>query len=196
VSVSPTTLNFGSQKIGTKSNPLPVTVTNHGSAALNISSIKINLNASGNYSQTNDCGSQLAAGASCTINVIFAPVQNGKIQSQLAITDDGGASPQIVSLTGRGLLLLPIFCDPKFSVVGETLTNVPTPVSSITCGFVEALSRMVMVPEKPPLFCGWKVEVILQLAPEATRRTSIRRSRTKKARPVCAHKAPALDRRR
>jgi hypothetical protein len=102
VSVSPSTLNFGSQKRGTKSNPQAVTVTNHGSAALNISSIKINLNASGNYSQTNDCGSQLGAGASCTIDVIFGPFQTGKVVSQLAITDDGGASPQIVPLTGSG----------------------------------------------------------------------------------------------
>jgi hypothetical protein len=102
VSVSPSTLNFGSQKVGTKSTPLPVTVINHGSAALNISSIKINLNASGNYSQTNDCGSQIAAGASCTVNVIFGPFYTGKIDSQLAITDDGGASPQIVPLTGKG----------------------------------------------------------------------------------------------
>jgi archaellum component FlaF (FlaF/FlaG flagellin family) len=102
VSVSPSTLNFGSQKHGTKSNPQTVTVTNNGSVALNISSIKINNNASGNYSETNDCGSQLAAGASCTINVIFAPVGTGTINSQLAITDDGGASPQIVPLTGKG----------------------------------------------------------------------------------------------
>jgi archaellum component FlaF (FlaF/FlaG flagellin family) len=102
VSVSPSTLNFGSQKVGTKSAPLPVTVINHGSTVLNISSIKINLNASGNYSQTNDCGSQLAAGASCTVNVIFGPFYTGKINSQLAITDDGGASPQIVPLTGTG----------------------------------------------------------------------------------------------
>ena len=102
VSVSPSTLNFGSQKVGTKSTPLPVTVINHGSVVLNISSIKINLNASGNYSQTNDCGSQLAAGASCTVNVIFGPFYTGKINSQLAITDDGGASPQIVPLTGKG----------------------------------------------------------------------------------------------
>jgi hypothetical protein len=102
VSVSPSTLNFGSQKRGTKSNPQTVTVTNHGSVALNISSIKINNNASGNYSETNDCGSQLAAGASCTVNVIFGPFYTGKIDSQLAITDDGGASPQIVPLTGTG----------------------------------------------------------------------------------------------
>jgi len=54
------------------------------------------------YSQTNDCGSQLAAGASCTVNVVFGPVVTGTIDSQLAITDDGGASPQIVPLTGTG----------------------------------------------------------------------------------------------
>jgi hypothetical protein len=64
VSVSPSTLNFGSQKHGTKSNPK--TVTNNGSVALNISSIKINNNASGNYSETNDCGSPPAQVARST----------------------------------------------------------------------------------------------------------------------------------
>jgi VCBS repeat protein/HYDIN/CFA65/VesB family protein/ASPM-SPD-2-Hydin domain-containing protein len=100
VSVSPSTLNFGSQKVGTKSKPQAVTVTNTGSTALNFTSIQISDNSE--FTQTNNCGTQIAAGASCKIAVTFAPFQNGTQSGHLTITDDGGGSPQVVPLTGTG----------------------------------------------------------------------------------------------
>ena len=100
VSVSPPTLNFGSQKVGTKSKPQAVTVTNHGSTALNFTSIQISDNFE--FTQTNNCGTQIAAGASCKIAVTFAPFQKGTQSGHLTITDDGGGSPQVVLLTGTG----------------------------------------------------------------------------------------------
>ena len=63
--LSPTSLSFGNQLVGTISAPQPVALSNSGSAPLTINSIT----ASGDFAQTNDCGSSLAAGASCTINV-------------------------------------------------------------------------------------------------------------------------------
>lgn len=101
VSLSPPLVNFGSQKVGTKSKPEAVTVTNHGSVALNISGIRFHIGY-GYFSQTNNCGSQLAVGASCRIAVTFAPAQTGKTDDQLSISDDGGGSPQTVLLTGTG----------------------------------------------------------------------------------------------
>ena len=100
VSVSPSTLNFGSQKVGTKSKPKAVIVTNTGSTALNFTSIQISDNFE--FTQTNNCGTQIAAGASCKIAVTFAPFQTGTESGHLTITDDGGGSPQIVLLTGTG----------------------------------------------------------------------------------------------
>jgi VCBS repeat protein/HYDIN/CFA65/VesB family protein/ASPM-SPD-2-Hydin domain-containing protein len=100
VTVSPSTLNFGSQKVGTKSKPQAVTVTNTGSTALNFTSIQISDNFE--FTQVNKCGTQIAPGASCKIAVTFAPFQNGTQSGHLTITDDGGASPQTVLLTGTG----------------------------------------------------------------------------------------------
>ena len=100
VTVSPSTLNFGSQKVGTKSKPQAVTVTNTGSTALNFTSIQISDNFE--FTQVNNCGSQIAAGASCKVAVTFAPFQNGTQSGHLTISDDGGASPQVVLLTGTG----------------------------------------------------------------------------------------------
>jgi hypothetical protein len=45
---------------------------------------------------------------------------------------------------------------------------VPVPSSSITCGFDEALSMMVMVPCTAPFLVGENVALILQFAPGAT----------------------------
>jgi hypothetical protein len=42
------------------------------------------------------------------------------------------------------------------------------PSSSITCGFDEALSMMVIVPCAAPCFVGENVALIVQLAPAAT----------------------------
>jgi len=98
VSFSPTTLNFGNQTVGTTSQALPVTLTNTGSAAMNISGIV----ASANFAQTNNCGSSLAAAASCTINVTFTPSVSGSASGMVSVTDNASGSPQTVSLTGNG----------------------------------------------------------------------------------------------
>lgn len=100
VSVSPAKLDFGSQTIGTQSKPQSVTVTNHGTTALNFSNIEIGDNFE--FRQINTCGSQIAPGASCKIAVTFAPFQTGKQGGHLTISDDGGASPQTVFVSGTG----------------------------------------------------------------------------------------------
>ena len=44
----------------------------------------------------------------------------------------------------------------------------PVPSSSITCGFEEALSMMLIVPSAAAFFVGEKVALIVQFAPAAT----------------------------
>jgi hypothetical protein len=96
VSLSPASLTFASQTVGTTSAAQTVTLTNTGSAALTLSSIA----ASGNYAQTNTCGTSLAANASCTISVTFAPTTSGSLPGALELTDNAASSPQSVSLSG------------------------------------------------------------------------------------------------
>jgi len=99
--VSPTSLNFGNQTVGFVSAAQPVTLTNTGNIALVITSI---LPSSGDYAQTNNCGSSLAAGGSCSILVTFKPTTTGTRSASLNITGSAPNSPQIVSLTGTGVL--------------------------------------------------------------------------------------------
>src|ERR1022692_4213777 len=95
---SPASLTFATQLVGTSGSAQPVTLTNYGKMALSIASIA----ASGDFSQTNTCGSSLAADASCTISVTFQPTQRGTRTGTLSITDNAPGSPQTVSLTGTG----------------------------------------------------------------------------------------------
>lgn len=98
-SLSPGSLGFLNQFVGTTSSPVPVTLTNSGGSMLNISSIVV----SGPFSQTNNCPTALAAGANCTISVSFSPVARGSAAGTLSIADNASGSPQAVGLAGTGV---------------------------------------------------------------------------------------------
>jgi len=92
-------LGFATQFVGTTSPALSITVTNYGTAALNITSIA----ATANFGETDNCqGSSLASGANCTINVTFTPGGAGNLAGTLSITDNAAGSPQTVTLSGTG----------------------------------------------------------------------------------------------
>jgi len=102
VSLLPTSLNF-SQSVGTTSASQQITLTNTGSAVLNISSIGITGTNSAEFGQTNNCGATLAADTSCTINVTFTPTATGTATASVSFTDNAAGSPQTVPVTGLGL---------------------------------------------------------------------------------------------
>jgi hypothetical protein len=99
VSLSPASLTFPAQKVGTSSSAQKVTLTNEGGATLRVASITV----LGDFSQTNTCGSSVAASASCTLSVTFKPAATGIRAGAVIITDNAGAGIQTVSLTGTGV---------------------------------------------------------------------------------------------
>jgi hypothetical protein len=102
VKLEPKGVNFGNQKVGTKSAPVGVELTNVGSTSLSISGIATMGKDAGDFSQTNNCGKSVPAGGHCTIKVRFAPQAKGQRSATLAVSDDGGGGPQTVALTGTG----------------------------------------------------------------------------------------------
>jgi hypothetical protein len=73
-----------------------VTLTNTGNASLSLTSVSV----TGNFAQTNNCGTSLPAGASCTVNVTFTPKAVGSPTGTLSFADNGPQSPQVVRLYG------------------------------------------------------------------------------------------------
>ena len=105
VTLSPTSLTFPVRLIHTPSPTKPVTLTNTGTAALQISSITITGTNAADFTQTNTCGTTVAPGGSCTINVSFNPGAAGTRTAAVSIADNAPGSPQTVSLTGIGTIV-------------------------------------------------------------------------------------------
>lgn len=95
---TPTSLNFGAQLVGTTSAAQTITLTNIGDNVMGIASIT----SSGDFAETNTCGSTLAAGASCSISVTFTPTATGTRSGSVIVTDNASGSPQSVFLGGAG----------------------------------------------------------------------------------------------
>lgn len=102
VMLSPASLSFGGQLIGTTSSSKTVTLTNTGTAGLLLSPITN----SGDYGESDNCPvspSALAAGAHCTITVNFGPTVPGAISGEITLEDNAGNTPQMINLSGSGL---------------------------------------------------------------------------------------------
>ena len=98
VSLDRSSVNFGSQAVGTTSGPQNVTLTNTGTDTLDISSVST----SGDFSTTG-CPATVDPSDTCVIAVSFAPTTGGTRNGTLTIRDDAAGSPHTVSLTGIGL---------------------------------------------------------------------------------------------
>jgi hypothetical protein len=90
------------QPVDTTSPVVPVTLTNIGNIALNISGIQITGPNASDFAQSNHCGNSVPPGGSCKIKVTFTPTAQGARSASLSISDDGGGSPQTVALAGNG----------------------------------------------------------------------------------------------
>lgn len=108
VSLTATTLAFGSENVGGSTTQPAVTLKNTGSAALSVSSIGITGANAGDFTQTNTCpvapNATLSAGSTCTISVTFQPATAGLLAADVTISDNATPSPQTISLTGTGTL--------------------------------------------------------------------------------------------
>jgi hypothetical protein len=106
--LTPASLSFGSQPLQSASAAQTVTLQNSGANALAISSIAV----TGDFSQTETCGTSLAAGSACTLQVVFTPTVAGPRTGMLTVSGNIPGGQQSVTLSGTGstpasLTLLP-----------------------------------------------------------------------------------------
>jgi centrosomal CEP192-like protein/HYDIN/CFA65/VesB family protein len=103
VTLSASSLSFGSLSAGTTGASQSVTLTNSGNAALSIASFVITGAGASQFVFAENCGSTLAAGTTCIIHGHFAPTGAGADSAAIIITDNAGNSPQSISLSGTGV---------------------------------------------------------------------------------------------
>ncbi len=128
VTLSPTSLSFGSQLLGSASAAQTITLTNPGSSALTISSIA----ASGDFSQTNTCGASVAAAGTCAISVTFMPTAAGARTGTISVNDNAPGSPHTASLTGTGTTAPFVSLSPTSLGFGNQLLNSASAAQSVT----------------------------------------------------------------
>jgi hypothetical protein len=102
-SLSPTSLSFSTQKVGTTSTAKTVKLTNTGNTVLDLGT----LSTTGNFAilasgTTCENGGTVAAGGYCEISVEFTPTAKGLRAGTLKITDNALSSPQAIILSGTG----------------------------------------------------------------------------------------------
>jgi|RhiMethySRZTD1v2_1073278.scaffolds.fasta_scaffold13244_1 uncharacterized repeat protein (TIGR03803 family) len=100
--VSPATLSFGNQLVGTTSAGQSVSLTNTGNGLLTIGSITIAGAQAADFTKSTTCGASLAPAAGCTITVAFAPAATGTRSASIEISTNAVASPATVTLSGTG----------------------------------------------------------------------------------------------
>jgi sugar lactone lactonase YvrE len=102
VSLSTSSLSFPSTAVGATST-LPVTVTNTGQAALNITGIAQGGTNPSDFGHTSNCGGHsIAPGGNCTVQVTFTPASAASFSATLVLTDNAPGSPRTITLAGTG----------------------------------------------------------------------------------------------
>src|ERR1019366_7271598 len=78
-----------------------------GKARLTVNSITLTGANAGDFTQTNNCGASLAAGATCLVQVMFKPSAPGTRTTVLNIKDNATGSPQKVTFSGTATASAP-----------------------------------------------------------------------------------------
>ena len=100
VTLFPLHLNFDGQPVGFVGSPQASTLMNAGSDAFAITSIRVIGTNSRDFVQTNNCGTSVPPGTSCSITVTFTPEASGYRSASVSVASLD--SPQSLSLTGFG----------------------------------------------------------------------------------------------
>ncbi len=121
IGLAPGSLAFGNQTVSAASTARTVTLSNSGSGSLSLTSIT----ASSGFGVTHNCGSSVAAGASCTLSVTFTPSATGAATGTVSVASNATGSPNVVSLSGTGVAASPVLA---WSPVSTALSFADTSV--------------------------------------------------------------------
>jgi len=155
---SPKLIPFANQPINSTSPPSVVTVTNNETSAISISGIT----APAPFAQSNNCGTSLGAGQSCTINVTFSPTQAKYYTANLTVADNTVTSPQTISLTGNGYLpvtLVPLAISFPQEATGTTSSGYTVTVTNKLPATLNLSSIQTTAPFAQTNDCGTSLGV-------------------------------------
>jgi parallel beta-helix repeat protein len=130
--LSTTNVTFPNQLVNTSSAPQTITLSNTGTAALQVTSISVvgaGGSGSNGFAQTNNCGSSLAPGANCAISVTFTPAALGGLSAVLTVNSN--APSVVANLSGTGIAAVGTV-SPQSLTFGNQLVQTASPAQAVT----------------------------------------------------------------
>jgi len=103
LSFTPQSLSFPNQHVGTKSASQQITVAYIGKSPLQITSLGLSGQNASDFSQTNNCGTGLNTGTTCTITVTFSPSAPWSRSSAIVMIDNAQGNTHLVGVSGNGV---------------------------------------------------------------------------------------------
>lgn len=150
VTLTPTSLNFGSFTKGQASSPQTFTLSNNSASAITITGSGATVtgtNAADFVIQTNTCpavNSTLAAGSTCAITIVFTPSTTSSESATLSVSDSDASSPQTSALSGSGTAPSgTVTLSPSTMSFGNINVNSTSPSQSATLSNTEATTLTI-----------------------------------------------------
>ncbi|MBV9340035.1 MAG: choice-of-anchor D domain-containing protein [Acidobacteria bacterium] len=125
VAPTPASLKFAPQAVGTTSASATMILKNTGSG-----STSLTIAISGDFGETDNCAGNLGAKKNCTVHVMFSPTSAGKISGAVTISDNSSTSPQVVGLSGTGVV--PLVFSPTSLTFGNTAVGSTSNPQTVT----------------------------------------------------------------
>jgi FtsP/CotA-like multicopper oxidase with cupredoxin domain len=127
LTLSPTSLSYGDQLVGTNSIVRTVALTNIGITPVTITSVTF----TGSFARSGgSCGGGLLPGRTCTIGIRFRPTASGPAVGQVSIASSDPGSPHTAALDGNGLA--PVASVAPAALAFSTPLNVPSGQQTVT----------------------------------------------------------------
>jgi hypothetical protein len=137
ISVSPTSIGFSPQTLQIPDLAQVVSVLNNGSVPIQISGATLGGAFPGDFVELDNCPETLnVSPIPCTVSITFQPTAGGSRLATLSLTDDVAGSPQVVTLSGMGLVpsvALP-GTSPSFSAQLVGTSSAPMPIAIANTG--------------------------------------------------------------
>ena len=127
IAVSTTSVTFGTQYAGATPLPRLVTPTNVSTAPVTITAVTT----TGDFSQTNTCGSPVPPGSTCQVLVSFVPTINHDSTGALTVSHTGGGGPENVVLFGVGRILSDLMLSPLQLLFAYYAPGTTSPASDV-----------------------------------------------------------------
>jgi hypothetical protein len=129
IAISPTSVAYPNQQVGTQSASVTFTVTNTGNAVLSVSSVAV----SGDFNETDTCaGTQLAQNATCTVRVQFLPTATGTRTGLLTVYGNVAGGQATAALSGTGTAAAAIVLTPLALTFPATSVGAASAVQTVT----------------------------------------------------------------